>query len=126
MATEAANRAVMADTDDSSKEAAEAAVKAREQVEHDIATLEPLLNGLGNAADLQGLAEFKRQFEEYKKFDDSTRNLAVETTNLKAQRLSFTTAESPSPNPRQAPTPIPLLSRPTPPPIPKPAPTRPP
>jgi hypothetical protein len=84
----------MADTDETSKEAAQEAMKSRQQVEHDIAALEPILKGLGYPADLQSLAEFKKQYEEYKKLDDETLNLAVENTNLKAQRLSFTTAQA--------------------------------
>jgi hypothetical protein len=94
MAADAANRAVMADTDETSKAAAQDAVKAREQVEHEVAALEPILKKLGYAADTQSLDEFKKQFDEYKKLDDETLNLAVENTNLKAQRLSFTTAQA--------------------------------
>src|SRR4029077_12121776 len=87
-------RAVMADTDETSKDAAQEAMKARQQVEHDIAALEPILKGLGYTADIQSLDEFKAQYAEYKKIDDETLNLAVENTNLKAQRLSFTTAQA--------------------------------
>jgi hypothetical protein len=94
MAADAANRAVMADTDETSKSAAEEAVKARDQLEHDVALLEPVLKGLGYANDISNLDEFKTQFAEYKKLDDETLNLAVENTNLKAQRLSFTTAQT--------------------------------
>ncbi len=94
MAADAANRAVMADTDETSKSAAEEAVKAREQLERDVAALEPILKGLGYANDVSNLDEFNTQFTEYKKLDDETLNLAVENTNLKAQRLSFTTAQT--------------------------------
>ena len=94
MTADAANRAVMADTDETSKDAAQEAMKAREQVEHDVAALEPIVKRLGYAAEIQSLDEFKRQYEEYKKLDDETLNLAVENTNLKAQRLSFTTAQA--------------------------------
>jgi hypothetical protein len=94
MAADAANRAVMADTDESSKAAAEEAVKSREQVERDVNALEPLLKRLGYTADLQSVDEFGKQFAEYKKLSDETLSLAVENTNLKAQRLSFTTAQA--------------------------------
>ena len=94
MAADAANRAVMADTDETSKAAADEAVKSREQVERDVNALEPLLKGLGYTSDLQSLDEFKRQFTEYKNLSDETLSLAVENTNLKAQRLSFTTAQT--------------------------------
>jgi hypothetical protein len=112
MAADAANRAVMADTDETSKDAAQEAMKARAQVEHDIAALEPILKGLGYPADLQSLDEFKKQYEEYKKLDDETLNLAVENTNLKAQRLSFTTAQAAVDAFRKALDTLPSLARP--------------
>jgi hypothetical protein len=93
MAADAANRAVMADTDETSKEAADEAVKSREAVERDGHALEPLLKRLGYASDLQSLDEFNKQFAEYKRLSDETLTLAVENTNLKAQRLSFTTVQ---------------------------------
>jgi hypothetical protein len=102
----------MADTDEASTEAAHAAMRAREQVEHDVAALEPLLKGLGYSTDLKSLDEVKKQFDEYKKVDDSTLNLAVENTNLKAQRLSFTTAQSSVDDFRKALETLPRLARP--------------
>ncbi|HEX7793768.1 MAG TPA: hypothetical protein VF456_05420 [Vicinamibacterales bacterium] len=93
MAADAANRAVMADTDDTSKAAADEAVKSREAVERDGHALEPLLKRLGYAGDLESLDEFNKQFAEYKRLSDETLTLAVENTNLKAQRLSFTTVQ---------------------------------
>ena len=111
MAADAANRAVMADTDQASKDAAEDAVKALEQVEHDVNALEPLLKGLGYTADIQRLDEFKTQFGEYKKLDDETLNLAVENTNVKAQRLSFTTAQAAVDDFRKALDTLPGLAR---------------
>jgi hypothetical protein len=94
MTADAANRAVMADTDETSKAAADEAMRARQQVDHDSAALGPLLKDLGYATDIQALDEFTRQFAEYKKLSDETLTLAVENTNLKAQRLSFTTAQT--------------------------------
>lgn len=93
MAADAANRAVMADTDETSKAAADEAIKSREAVERDGRALEPLLKRLGYASDVQSLDEFNKQFAEYKKLSDETLTLAVENTNLKAQRLSFTTVQ---------------------------------
>ena len=112
MAADAANRAVMADTDELSQEGAQAAMKARQQVERDVAALDPLLQRLGYTADSQHLDEFKKQFDEYKKLDDSTLNLAVENTNVKAQRLSFTTAQSAVDEFRKALDTLPRLARP--------------
>src|SRR5262245_20944561 len=94
MTADAANRAVMADTDETSKAAAEEAMKARQQVERDIPALDQLLKRLAYTADIQALDQFTLQFAEYKKLSDETLNLAVENTNLKAQRLSFTTAQT--------------------------------
>jgi chemoreceptor-like protein with four helix bundle sensory module len=112
MAADAANRAVMADTDEASTDAAQEALKARQQVENDISALESILKGLGYTADIQSLDEFKRQFAEYKKVDDETLNLAVENTNLKAQRLSFTTAQTAVDDFRKALDTLPRLARP--------------
>jgi hypothetical protein len=113
MAADAANRAVMADTDETSKAAAEEAVTSREQVERDVKTLDPLLKGLGFTGDLQSLDEFKKQFAEYKKLSDETLTLAVENTNLKAQRLSFTTAQAAVDDFRKALDTLPAMARPT-------------
>jgi hypothetical protein len=113
MTADAANRAVMADTDESSKAAADEALKARQQVEHDISALDALLKGLGYAADTHALDDFKHQFDEYKKLSDETLNLAVENTNLKAQRLSFTTAQTAVDNFRKALDTLPRQARPS-------------
>jgi len=112
MAADAANRAVMADTDETSKAAAEEAVKSREQVERDVNALDPLLKRLGYTSDLQSLDEFKKQFAEYKKLSDETLSLAVENTNLKAQRLSFTTAQAAVDDFRKALDTLPPMARP--------------
>jgi hypothetical protein len=112
MAADAANRAVMADTDEASKAAAQDAVNARGQVERDVAALELILKRLDYAADIQSLDEFKKQYDEYKKIDDETLDLAVENTNLKAQRLSFTTAQAAVDDFRKALDTLPRLARP--------------
>ena len=88
-AAEAANRAVMADTDEASATAAEEAKRARQAVERNIDALRPILESLGYGADLRQLETFKGRFEEYRRLDDEILPLAVENTNLKAQRLSF-------------------------------------
>ena len=88
-AAEAANRAVMADTDEASVAAAEEAKRARQAVERDMEALRPILESLGYREDLRELETFKGRFEEYRRLDDEILPLAVENTNLKAQRLSF-------------------------------------
>ena len=89
-AAEASNRAVMADTDEASAAAAEEAKRARQAVERDVDALRPILESLGYyGEDLRQLEAFKGRFEEYRRLDDEILPLAVENTNLKAQRLSF-------------------------------------
>jgi hypothetical protein len=88
-ASEAANRAVMADTDETSAAAADEARRARQAVERDVQVLQPILQSLGYRDDIAYLNGFKTRFEEYRRLDDEILPLAVENTNLKAQRLSF-------------------------------------
>jgi hypothetical protein len=89
---EAANRAVMAERDDAAGAAAEEARRAREIVERDIQSLRAGLESLRYADDLRHLNEFEARFKEYRRLDDEILPLAVENTNLKAQRLSFGTS----------------------------------
>jgi hypothetical protein len=86
---EAANRAVMADDDDQSAAAAEEARRARQFVERDIQALRAILGSLRYRDDLRHLDDFESRFKEYRRLDEEILPLAVENTNLKAQRLSF-------------------------------------
>ena len=88
-AAEAANRAVMADTDEASASAADEARQAVQQVQGQIDQLQPILRSLGYSDEIQALEAFVSRFEEYRRLDDEILPLAVENTNLKAQRLSF-------------------------------------
>lgn len=88
-ASEAANRAVMAETDEASTGAASEARRAREVVERDVEALQPILQSLGYRDDVRYLDGFKARFDEYRRLDDEILPLAVENTNVKAQRLSF-------------------------------------
>jgi hypothetical protein len=92
-AAEASNRAVMADTDEASIAAKDEATKARQAVDHDLESLQPILSDLGYADELQDLAAFRTRYEEYRRLDDEILPLAVENSNLKAQRLSFGDAQ---------------------------------
>jgi hypothetical protein len=92
-ASDAANRAVMADTDEASGAAAEEARRARQTVERDVQALQSILQSLGYRADLEALEGFTGRFAEYRRIDDEILPLAVENTNLKAQRLSFGPAQ---------------------------------
>lgn len=86
---EAANRAVMAETDEAAAAAAEEARRARQVVERDIEILRTTLESLGYRDDLRYLDDFESQFKDYRRLDDEILPLAVENTNLKAQRLFF-------------------------------------
>jgi hypothetical protein len=88
-AADASNRAVMADTDDASAVFANEAKEATAAVQKDVESLRPILNDLGFTNESRHLDEFNRHFDEYRKVDGEILSLAVENTNLKAQRLSF-------------------------------------
>jgi hypothetical protein len=88
-AAEAGNRAVMADTDEASASAAREARDGAQSVERDVKELQPILTSLGYADELRYLEAFNEAFGEYRKLDDEILPLAVENSNVKAQRLSF-------------------------------------
>jgi hypothetical protein len=88
-ATDASNRAVMADTDEASIAFAHEAQAATQRVANDQAALTVLLHGLNYPKELEALAEFNAGLTAYEKLDREILALAVENTNLKAQRLAF-------------------------------------
>jgi hypothetical protein len=88
-AADASNRAVMAEADDASRTYAREAEASVQAVQTRIDTLKPLLQALNYAAEAQALAAFESQFREYRELDRRILELAVEHTNLRAQRLSF-------------------------------------
>jgi hypothetical protein len=92
-AADAANRAVMADTDEASVAFAHEAEQTQVAVQRDIDTLGPLLQGLRYSDETHLLQAFVSQFTEYRALDRRILDLAVENTNLKAQRLSFGPAQ---------------------------------
>ena len=92
-AAEATNRAVMADTDEASVAFAGEAQQAKEAIQKDAAALASILQILGYAEETRLLEEFGRRFAEYRELDRTILELAVENTNLKAQRLSFGPAQ---------------------------------
>ena len=88
-ATDAANKAVMADTDEMSAAFAREAELETHAVEADVETLSPLVNGLRYEEEGQLLQAFATSFAEYRELDRRILQLAVENTNLKAQRIAF-------------------------------------
>ena len=91
-AADAANRAVMADTDEASVAFAREAEENQLAVQRDIDALRPILQGR-YSAETQLLEAFVSQYAEYRVLDRRILDLAVENTNLKAQRLSFGPAQ---------------------------------
>jgi hypothetical protein len=88
-AADASNRAVMADTDEASNDAAREAQEATRSAQQDVEALQRVLEDLGDRDEAGLLDQFKARFEEYRKLDDTILPLAVENTNIKAQRLAF-------------------------------------
>ena len=109
-AADAANRAVMADTDEASIAFAREAEQAKEKVQIDIDALKPLLEGLNYSDEGRLLQEFVNRFTEYCELDRRILDLAVENTNLKAQRLSFGPAQEAADSFRDSLTPVAPLS----------------
>jgi len=92
-AADASNRAVMADTDKASIAFAREAEQATQAVQRDTDALRPILLDLDYSDETHLLEEFGSRFDEYRTLDRSILELAVENTNLKAQRISFGPAQ---------------------------------
>jgi hypothetical protein len=88
-ASNASDRAVMADTDEASVAFAHQAEQIKGLVKADTTALVPILRRLGTPIAVKELDSFGDSFSAYDKLDVSILELAVENTNLKAQRLSF-------------------------------------
>ena len=88
-AADASNRAVMSDADDASNAAAREAAQSIQAVERDVEALQQALQALAYRDEIGLLDAFKLRFAEYRTLDADILPLAVENTNIKAQRLSF-------------------------------------
>ncbi len=88
-AADASVRAVMADTDEASVAFASEAVQAKKALRASSQAIVPLLRGLGYDPEVRLHDDFVKRFEAYDELDRTVLALAVENTNLKAQRLSF-------------------------------------
>ena len=95
-ATDASNRAVMAETDDGAQAAAIEARRGRQAASRSASALEDVLQSLGYREDLRLLNGFTTGFEESCRLDEEILLLSVEHTNVKAQRLSFGAAQDAS------------------------------
>ena len=87
------NRAVMSEREGESAGFAREAEQATQAVQQDMGKLKPVLAELGYSTEARLLDEFQRQFADYRTLDTDILGLAVENTNLKAQRLSFGSAQ---------------------------------
>ncbi|MEO8483282.1 MAG: hypothetical protein ABI634_13805 [Acidobacteriota bacterium] len=85
----ATDRAVMADTDAASVDFAREAEEATQAAQHDVDALGPALQALKYADETRILQQFVGQFGRYQELERRILDLAVQNTNLKAQRLSF-------------------------------------
>lgn len=92
-ANEAANRAVLADTDEASAAAAKESEEDSSAAQRAIDQLGPHLRSLAYQDEISSLERFRAKFDECRKLDAEILPLAVENTNLKAQRLSFGPAQ---------------------------------
>ena len=92
-ANEAANRAVLSDMDDASSEAAAEATKAIASAGQYLQQLRPVVSSLDYADEIKTLETFGQRFAEFQTLEEEILPLAVENTNLKAQRLSFGAAQ---------------------------------
>jgi hypothetical protein len=86
---EAEKAAVMAETDEASMAFAEEARRASSTLEHDRNELARLIVAANRAQEVQALEEFDQAWKKYQDLEREVLELAVENTNLKAQRLSF-------------------------------------
>lgn len=92
-AADASNRAVMADTDEASRAAAHDAEQATQAADKDTEALQQVLVHLGDRDEADLMDKFKARFVQYKALDADILPLAVENTNIKAQRLAFGPAQ---------------------------------
>ena len=83
----------MADTDEASVAFAREAEQATQGVLANIDVLQSLLRGLDYSDETRLLQAFGTRFAAYRELDRRILDLAVENTNLKAQRLSFGAAQ---------------------------------
>lgn len=88
-ATDASNRAVLATTDEASGTYAREAEQAKLSVRKDVEVLMPLLRDLRAEEAIKLLEQFKQRLMTYEELDRTILDLAVQNTNLKAQKLAF-------------------------------------
>jgi len=88
-AVEAEKSAVLAETDEASQELADEARRSLAAVDTGLKELESLIARAGGAEENDLFRNFLQSWEVFKQIDAELLPLAVQNTNLKAQRLSF-------------------------------------
>ena len=88
-AVEAEKSAVLADTDEASQELADEARRSLAAVDTGLKELESLIARAGGAEENDLFRNFLQSWEVFKQIDAELLPLAVQNTNLKAQRLSY-------------------------------------
>jgi hypothetical protein len=86
---EAVQRAVMADADEVSASFVRESQEATAALEDDRRSIDPILASIGSDKEQQLVQEFGEAFRRVQDLDRDLLALAVENTNVKAQRLSF-------------------------------------
>jgi len=92
-ASDATNLAVMADTDTASRQFARETEQKTLAIHRDVDELRHILGDLMFASEESLLDDFERKLAAYRRLDRTILDLAVASTNLKAQRLSFGCAQ---------------------------------
>lgn len=88
-AADSEKSSVMAETDEASQAFAEDTAEKTRMASEQSAALRSLLDQLGYSSELRLLSEFDDAFSQSRAIDKTILELAVENSNLKAQRLSF-------------------------------------
>jgi hypothetical protein len=88
-AVDASDRAVMADTDEGALAAANESRQATEAAQGELDRLRALVESLGYSDEQGILAALRLRLDEYRTMDAELLPLAVENSNVRAQRLSF-------------------------------------
>jgi hypothetical protein len=86
---EAVQRAIMADTDETSADFVREAQEATAALEEDYRSIEPIVGKIGSGEEVRLAQEFGNSLGRLKDLDRTLLALAVENTNVKAQRISF-------------------------------------
>ena len=87
-ASEASNRAVVADTDEEAAAAAARAREARHAVDTQLEGLRRVLAALGDADDIRQLEAFRIRYDVYRQLDDEILPLAIENITADARSVS--------------------------------------